>query len=146
LNVVLANQDKLLRLAAHEKKDFKFKYESTLRELESTRASVVVSDETECDGCAFHMLNIATLETKHATLLDERDELISRSSLLGACTACPSLQTELAERNARIASLEKATLVSASAPTQCAICEGLQYALGSYRHDKTQIEEENTYL
>jgi hypothetical protein len=101
----------------------------------------VVSDETECDGCAFHMLNIATLETKYTTLLDERDELRSKSSLLGSCTACPSLETELAKRNARIASLEKAILVSASAPTQCALCEGLQSALRSYRHDKTRIEE-----
>jgi hypothetical protein len=44
-----------------------------------------MSDEIECDGCALHMSNIATLQTKYATLLDERDELQSRSSLLGAC-------------------------------------------------------------
>jgi hypothetical protein len=60
LNVALANQDKLLRLAACERKGFKRKYESTLRELESTRASVVVSDETECGGFALHMSNITT--------------------------------------------------------------------------------------
>jgi hypothetical protein len=52
-----------------------------LRELKYTRASVVVSDETECDGCALHMSNIATLQTKYATLLHERDELRSRSRL-----------------------------------------------------------------
>ena len=62
-----------------------------LRELESARALVVVSDETECDGCALHMSNITTLQTKYATLLDERDKLTSRFSLLGACTACPGL-------------------------------------------------------
>jgi hypothetical protein len=83
LNVVLANQDKLIRLAARERKEFKSKYESTLRELESARDSVVVSDETACDGCALHMSNITTLQTKYATLLDEHDELQSRSSLLG---------------------------------------------------------------
>jgi hypothetical protein len=75
LTTALASQDKLLRLAARERKDFKSKYESMLREHDSSRASVVVSDETECDGCALHMLNIATLPTKYATLLDERDEL-----------------------------------------------------------------------
>jgi hypothetical protein len=32
------------------------------------------------------------------------------------CQTCPCLQTELAERNTRIALLEKASLVSASAP------------------------------
>ena len=41
------------------------------------------------------------------------------------CTACPSLQTELEEKNARIASLEKASLVSAYEPVQCALCEEL---------------------
>jgi hypothetical protein len=29
--------------------EFRSKYESILRELESARASIVVSDETECD-------------------------------------------------------------------------------------------------
>jgi hypothetical protein len=66
-------------------------YESTLRELECTRASVVVFDEIEYDECALHMSNITTLQTKYATLLDERDKLTSRFSLLGACTACPGL-------------------------------------------------------
>jgi hypothetical protein len=42
--------------------------------------------------------------------------------------------------------LEKASSVSAPAPAQCARCEALQYALESCRHDKTRIEEENTYL
>jgi hypothetical protein len=57
----LASRDKLLRLVACERKEFKSKYESKLRELESARASIVVFDETECDGCALHMSNIATL-------------------------------------------------------------------------------------
>jgi hypothetical protein len=59
------------------------------------------------------MSNITTLQTKYATLLDECDELRSISSLLGACTTCHALQTELAERNDRIDLLEKASLVSA---------------------------------
>jgi hypothetical protein len=43
LTNVLASQDKMLRLASHERKDFKFKYDSTPSELESARAPVVVS-------------------------------------------------------------------------------------------------------
>jgi hypothetical protein len=50
------------------------------------------------------MLNITTLQTKYA--IDERDKLRSRSSLLGACTTCPSLHTKLAEKNARISVAE----------------------------------------
>jgi hypothetical protein len=45
-----------------------------------------------------------------------------------------------------IALLEKSSLVSAPALAQCALCEGLQYALESYRHDRTRIKEENTYI
>jgi hypothetical protein len=82
LTVPLSSQDKMLRLAARERKDFKFKYESMLKELKSARASVVVSGETECD---------------------EHDELRSRPSLLGLCTVCPGLQTELAKRDASLA-------------------------------------------
>jgi hypothetical protein len=117
LNTTLACQDRLLRKAARERREFRSNYESTLMELESARPSVVVSDETECDECALHLSNITTLLTKYSTLLDERDELRSRSSLLGVCTVCPGLQTELGERNARIALLEKASSVSAFAPT-----------------------------
>jgi hypothetical protein len=65
---------------------------------------------------------------------------------LGACTVCPGLQSELAEKDTRIDLLEKASSVRVPAPTQCALCEGLQSALESCRHDKTRIEEENTYL
>jgi hypothetical protein len=71
------------------------------------------------------MSNITTLLTKYVTLLDERDELRSRSSPLGACTICPGLQIEAIEIDARIALLEKASLVSVPAPVQCALCEGL---------------------
>jgi hypothetical protein len=140
LNAALASQD------ACERRKFRSMYGSTLRELESARASVMVSDETECDVCALHMSNITNFQTKYATLLDEHDKLRSRSSLLSACTICPGLQTELAKRDVRIALLEKASSVSAPAPTQCALCEGLQSVVESCRHDKTRIEEENTYL
>jgi hypothetical protein len=145
-NATLASQDKLLRQAARERREFRSKYKSTLREIEYARASVMLSDETECDECALHMLNITTLQTKYSTLLDERDELRSRSILLGVYTVCPSLQSELAEREARIDLLEKASSVSAPAPAQCALCEGLQSALESCRQVKTRIKEENTYL
>jgi hypothetical protein len=62
------------------------------------------------------------------------------------CTICPSLQSKIAERETRIALLEKASSVSARTPGQCALCEGLQSVLESCKHDKTRFEEENTYL
>jgi hypothetical protein len=90
MTTALASQDKFLRLVDHERKEYKCKYESTLRDLESARASIVVSDETGYDECALHMSNITTLQTKYVTLLDEYEELWSRSNLLVACKTCPS--------------------------------------------------------
>jgi hypothetical protein len=42
---------------------------------------------------------------------------------------CPSLQNELADRDARIALVEKARSVSAPTPVKWALCEGLQFVL-----------------
>ena len=83
LTTTLASQDKLLRLAAWEMREYKCEYEATLKKLKHARDSVVVSNKIECDKCALHMPNV--FHTKHATLLDEFDELQSWSSLLDAC-------------------------------------------------------------
>jgi hypothetical protein len=71
------------------------------RELESAKSFVMVFNEIECDEFALHMSNITTLHTKYATLLDECDELQSRSSLLCASKTCPGLKTGLVENNCR---------------------------------------------
>ena len=75
LNATLANQDKLLRLAARERKEYIAKLEVALKELEVAKSAVVVSDEVECDTCAIHMSNFASLQTKYASLLDKLDEI-----------------------------------------------------------------------
>jgi hypothetical protein len=140
----LINQDKLLKHAAHERNDFKAKLETALRELEFAKAAMVVSDETECDVCAIHMTNLSNLQTKYASLLDENDELKSRPVLLGVCKSCLGLQSELAEKNAKILALEKAT--SDITIIECACCESLMLELESCRRDKMRSEEDNTYL
>jgi hypothetical protein len=67
------------------RKQCKSKYEIMLREIESARACILVSDKTKYDECALHMSNITTSQSKYTTLLDECNKLRSRSSLLGAC-------------------------------------------------------------
>jgi hypothetical protein len=80
----LMSQDKLLKRAARERKEFKDKLEIVEKELEEAKKLVVrVSDEVECDECAIHMTNFSELQSKYAALLDENDELKARSSLLG---------------------------------------------------------------
>ena len=80
------------------------------------------------------MSNFSGLQTKYATLLDE----------LGACKSCSGLQSELAEKNAKICDLEKASLDSIAA--KCARCESLVLEHESCRHNKMRSEEDNTYL
>jgi hypothetical protein len=88
----LVSQDKLLKRAARERKEFKDKLEITLKELEEAKkVVVVVSDEVECDECAVHMTNLSKLQSKYVVLLDENDKLKSRSNLLGACKSCSGL-------------------------------------------------------
>ena len=124
-----------MKRAACERKEFKDKLEIVLKELEeSKKLIVVVSDEVECDECAVHMSNLTDLQSKYVALLDENDELKSRSSLLGACKSYSGLQFELAEKVARISLLEKASLDSTA--SRCARYEGLKLELESCRHDK----------
>ena len=145
INDTLLSQDKLLKHAARERKEYKDNLEIALKELEATKKCVVVlSDEVECDECAFHMSSLTDLQSKYVALLDENDELKSRSGLLGACKSCSGLQSELAEKVARISLLEMAS--SESTATKCARCESLELEIESYRHDKMRIKEENTYL
>jgi len=145
MNDTLFSQDKLLKRAARERKEFKDKLEIALKELEEAKKlAVVESNKVECDECAIHMSNLTSLQSKYVALLDENDELKSRSGLLGACKSCLGLQSELAEKVARISLLEKAS--SDSTAAKCVCCEGLELEIESCRHDKMRIEEENTYL
>ena len=134
----------MLRHDAHERKEYKDKLEVALKELKFVRSSVVVSDETKCDTCAVHMSNLASMQTKYASLLDESDGLKARPVLLGACKSCSSLQSKLVEKVARISLLEKAS--SDSIAARCARCESLELELESSSHDKMRTKEDNTNL
>jgi len=105
---------------------------------------VVVSGEVECDECAVHMSNLASWRSEYTSLLDDNDELKSRSSLLGACKSCSGLQSELAEKVTRISLFEKARSDRTTAKYAC--CEGLELEIESCRHDKMRIEEDNINL
>jgi hypothetical protein len=141
----LVSQDKLLKRAAHERKEFKDKLKVVEKELEEAKKLVIhVSDEVECDECVVHMTNFSELQSKYTIMLDENDELKARSSLLGACKSCLGLQSELAEKNAKILAFEKAS--SDSTFVECARCESLVLELESCRRDKIRSEEDNTYL
>jgi excinuclease UvrABC ATPase subunit len=141
----LMSQDKMLKHASHERKEFKDKLVIMEKELEEAKKLVVhVSNKVECDKCAVHMTNFSELQSKYAALLDENDELKARSSLLGACKSCSGLQSELAEKNAKILTVEKASLDSTV--VECARYESLVLELESCMLNKMRSKEDNTYL
>ena len=134
-----------MKCATRERKEFKDKLEIALKELEEAKkVAVVVSDEVECDECAVHISNLTDLQSKYVALLDENDELKSRSGLLGACKSYSGLQSKLAEKVPRISLLEKAS--SDRTAAKCACCEILVLELESCRHNKMRTEVDNTYL
>ncbi|KAK8448405.1 hypothetical protein SEVIR_7G001557v4 [Setaria viridis] len=140
LNDCLINQDKLLKKAARERVELKPKLESALIDIDMLKSAPTVSDVVECDECAVHMASIASLQSKHALLVDELDltraaldEIKTRLILLGACKSCPALQTKFDDACARIKVLEKSEV---SVCTECPeIRDALQHA-----------KDENSYV
>ena len=71
-------------------------------ELELVKDAPIVSDVLECD---IFKSDLAALQSKFATVVCELEEMKSRPVLLGACKLCPTLRSELDEKNALIKSL-----------------------------------------
>jgi hypothetical protein len=97
-------------------------------EIDSLKASPVVSDEVECAVCPIFLADLALFKENHASKCGELDvlrvevaELKSRPSLLGACTSCPLLHGKIDEMHAYTVSLE--AKMKEPIPTSCSICE-----------------------
>jgi hypothetical protein len=97
-------------------------------QIDSLKASPVVSDEVHCADCSIFLADLTDLREKYASKCEELDvlrvelaELQSRPTLLGACTSCPSLHEKIVELRSRIVSLEADSKVPI--PTSCSTCE-----------------------
>jgi hypothetical protein len=97
-------------------------------EIDSLKASHVVSDDVECADCSIFLANLALFKENHVSKCEELHvlrvevaELKSRSALLGACTSCPVLHAKIDEMHAYIVSLE--AKLKEPIPTSCSTCE-----------------------
>jgi hypothetical protein len=118
LDLLLDNSDDMLREAKKMRKELRASLEDARTrvakletqnldaklEIDSLKASPVVSDEVECAGCSIFLADLALFKEKHASKCEELDvlrvevaELKSRSALLGACTSCPVLHGKIDE-------------------------------------------------
>jgi hypothetical protein len=102
LENALCNQDKLLCKVFHENKKLNVKLESSFLEFSSLWSMHDDMSAKLCDNCKMIMVNYADLWLVHCHVASQFDdvrlelrELKAHSSLLGACTSCSLLRSDL---------------------------------------------------
>jgi hypothetical protein len=102
LENALCNQDKLFCKVSHDNKRLNIELECAFSEIVSLRSVHNDMSAKPCDNCKMNVVNYANMWLLHshvASLLDsarlELRELKARSVLLGACTSCPVLRSDL---------------------------------------------------
>jgi hypothetical protein len=97
-------------------------------EIDSLKASPIVSDEVEYADCPIFLADLAMFKEKHASKCEELHvlrvevvELKSRSALLGACTSFPVLHKKIDKMHAYTVSLE--AKLKEPIPTSCSTFE-----------------------
>jgi hypothetical protein len=120
-------------------------------EIDSLKASPIVSDEVECADCPIFLADLALFNEKHASKCEELDvlrvevaELKSRPALLGACTSCLVLHGKIDEMHAYTVFLE--AMLKEPTSTYCSTCE--MHALKNLElaHYVDRLQNENDEL
>jgi hypothetical protein len=120
-------------------------------EIDSLKASPIVSDEVECADCPIFLADLAMFKEKHASKSEELDvlrvevaALKSRPALLGACTSCPILHEKIDEMYAYTVSLE--AKLKEPMLTSCSTCELHALKNLELAHYVDRLQEENDEL
>jgi hypothetical protein len=156
LENALCSQDKLLGKVFHENKKLNLELESSFSEIASLRSMHDDMSGKPCDKCTMIMVNYVDLWLIHsrvAGLLDgaklELRELKARSTLLGACTSCPVLRSDLEATAVEIKGL-KHKLDHSSRYTilspPCEVCVSLKGKLLHGTKENTKLQQEVAYL
>jgi regulator of replication initiation timing len=156
LENALCNQDKLLCKIFRENKRLNLELESSFSEIASLRSVHDDMSVKPCARCTMIMINYADLWFIHshfAGLLDgarlELRELKARSTLLGACTSCPVLRSDLEAAAIEIKDL-KHKLDHSSRYTilspPCEACVSLKGKLLHATKENTELQQEVAYL
>jgi hypothetical protein len=165
LGLLLDNHDDMLREAKKMRKVLRASLEDARtrvaeletqnldakHEIDSLKASPVVSDEVECVDCPISLADLAMFKEKHASKCEELDVLRievvvlnSRPALLGACTSCPVLHGIIVEMHAYIVSLE--AKLKEPIPTSCSTCELHALKNLELAHYVDRLQDENDEL
>jgi regulator of replication initiation timing len=156
LENALCNQDKLLGKVFRENKKLNLELETAFSEIVSLRSVHDDMSAKSCDNCKMIMVNYADLWLVHShvvSLLDSARvklrELKARSTLLGACTSCPLLRSDLEATAIEIKDLKhkldhpsRYTVLS----PPCEVCVSLMGKLFHATKENTQLQQEVAYL
>jgi hypothetical protein len=137
-------------------KKLNLELESTFSEIASLRSAHDDMSAKPCDRCSTIMVNYADLCLIHlhvAGLLDgarlELRELKPRSTLLGACTSCLVLRSDLEAASAEINDLkhklDHSSLYTVLSPP-CEACVSLKGRLLHATKENTKLQQEVAYL
>jgi hypothetical protein len=139
-------EDAMTRVAELETQNLDAKLE-----IDSLKASLVVSDEVECADCPIFLANLAVFKEKHASKCEELDvlrvevaELKARPTLLGACTSCPVLHEQFYEMHAYTVSLE--AKLKEPIPTSSSTCKLHALKNLELAHYVDRLQDENDEL
>jgi outer membrane biosynthesis protein TonB len=165
LGLLLDNRDDMLREAKKMRKELRASLEDARArvaelqtqnldaklETDSLKASPIVSDEVDCVDCSVFLVDLTVFKDKCASKYEELDvlrvevdELMSRPTLLGACTSCPILHGKIDEMHAYTVSLD--AKLKEHVPTSRSTCE--VHALKNLElvHYVNRLQDENDEL
>jgi hypothetical protein len=156
LENALCKQDKLLCKVFRENKKLNLELKSASSEIDSLRSTPNDMSAKPCDNCAMIMVNYSNLWLIHshvASLLDgarlELRELKAGSTLLGACTSCPVLRSNLEAAAIEIKDLKHKFNHSSRYTIlfpPCEACVSLKGKLFHATKENTKLQQEVVYL
>jgi DNA repair exonuclease SbcCD ATPase subunit len=165
LGLLLDNHDDMLREAKKMRKELRATLEDARTrvaeletqnldaklEIDSLKASPVVSDDVESADCPIFLVDLALFKEKHASKCEELDvlrvevaELKSVPTLLGACTSYPVLHGKIDEMHAYTVSLE--AQLKEPIPTSCSTYEPHALKNLELAHYVDHLQDENDDL
>jgi hypothetical protein len=156
LKNALCNQDKLLGKVFRENKKLNLELESSFSKIASLRSMHDDMSAKPCDRCTMIMINYMDLWLIHSHvvgLLDsarlELRELKAHSTLLGACTSCPVLRSDLEATAIEIKDLKHKLDHSSRYTVLSPPCEACVSLKGKVLHatkENTELQQEVAYL
>jgi hypothetical protein len=156
LEDALCSQDKLFCRVFCENKDLNLKLENSFAEIASLRSMHNNMSAQPCENCNMIMVNYADLwivHTKVASQLKgtklELKELKACSLLLGVCTSCPMLKSDLEACSIEIKELKQrldhSSCYKVFSPP-CEVCGSLKAKLLHDTKENSELKQEIPYL